>query len=388
MYDVIWLLLPVAAFSGWEVAKRHYSQRAEPATSRRHPDYIQGLNFLVNEEPDKAVDAFIQALEVDMETVETHLALGGLFRRRGEIDRAIRVHENLVSQQQLRADQRASALRELARDYMRAGLLDRAEELLARLIATTSDHEDELEYLLEIYQQEKEWQKAIATAEQLPEVNGQDTRTLCAHFCCELAEESIARQDLPAAHRWIETAERYDSACARASMLSGQVALADNDPRAAALAYQRVAEQDIEHIPAVLQPLRECYATLGTVALIGDFLRQADKAYPGTAVLLALADLLSEEDNHAAALALLEARLPTCPSLGGIAKLLDLIARGEGEGADRRYRIVKEAVIHLLDLQAAYRCQRCGFEGHAVHWRCPSCKAWGLVKPVRETATG
>ena len=387
MYDLIWLLLPVAALSGWEVAKRHYAHRAAPAASRRRPNYIQGLNFLVNEESDKAVDAFIQALEVDTETVETHLALGGLFRRRGEIDRAIRVHENLVSQPQLSADQRASALRELARDHVRAGLLDRAEELLAGLVATTSDHADELGYLLEIYQQEREWQKAIATADQLREVNAQDTRTLCAHFCCELAEETITRQDLPAARRWIERAERYDSACVRVSMLSGQVALADGDPRAAALAYQRVAEQDIEYIPAVLEPLRACYAALGATPSIGGFLTQADQAYRGTAVLLALADHLSEEDNHAAALQLLEIRLPTCPSLGGIAKLLDLIPRCGRGGADRAYPIIREAVTRLLEPQAAYRCQRCGFEGQAVHWRCPGCKAWGLVKPVREAAT-
>lgn len=387
MYEVICLLLPVAALSGWGVAKRHYAHRAEPAASRYRPGYIQGLNFLVNEEPDKAVDAFIQALEVDTDTVETHLALGGLFRRRGEIDRAIRVHENLVSQPQLSAGQRASALRELARDYMRAGLLDRAEELLVRLVATTSDHTDELGYLLEIYQQERDWHKAIATADQLREANAQDTRTLCAHFCCELAEETLARQDLPAARIWIERAERYDSACVRASMLSGRVALADGDPRAAAAAYQRVVEQDIEYIPAVLGPLRECYNALGAPPSISGFLKQADAAYQGTAVLLALADLVSEEDNHAAALEFLGSRLPARPSLGGIAKLLDLIPRGGRDGEDRAYPILKDAVTRLLELQATYRCQRCGFEGQAVHWRCPGCKAWGLVKPVREAAT-
>jgi len=181
-----WLLaLPLFFALGWAAARidiKHLlsESRALPAS------YFKGLNFLLNEQPDKAIEAFIEVVKVEPQTIELHFALGSLFRRRGEVERAIRMHQNLVERADLPQQQKLDALYELAQDYLKAGLLDRAEELFARL-KVTSHAESALKYLLEIFEQEKDWQKAVDTAQQLETVTGQSHQKEIANFYCEMA---------------------------------------------------------------------------------------------------------------------------------------------------------------------------------------------------------
>src|SRR5688500_2471596 len=186
-----WLLaLPLFFALGWLAARVDIKQLL--LESRALPvSYFKGLNFLMNEQPDKAIEAFIEVVKVDPQTVELHFALGSLFRRRGEVERAIRMHQNLVERTDLVEEQKLAALFELAQDYLKAGLLDRAEELFLKLEGTPHA-EGALKFLLEIYQQEKEWQKAIGAAQKLESVTGQSHQKEIANFYCELASTELA----------------------------------------------------------------------------------------------------------------------------------------------------------------------------------------------------
>ena len=222
--EILFLLLPVAALSGWLVGRGGVSGHRREEGGLFSPDYFKGLNYLLNEQPDKAVEVFVQMLEVDSETVETHFALGNLFRRRGEVDRAIRIHQNLIARPTLNRTQRNQALFELARDYMAAGLLDRAEALFEELIDDREYSEQVGCQLLEIYQQEKEWDQAIEVARRL-QGTGIDGAPLISHFYCELAERAMRRNDYAEAGKLLKRALSEDRANVRVSLLEGRMEL-------------------------------------------------------------------------------------------------------------------------------------------------------------------
>ena len=191
--DLLWLLLPLAAASGWYAARRDLRR---PAAAPVSPDYFRGINYLLNEQPDKAIEVFTRMLEVNTETVETHLALGGLFRRRGEVERAIRIHQNLIARSTLDAAQRSQALCELAQDYLKAGLLDRAENLFLELAEIPAHLETALRALMAIYEQEKEWHKAIVSARRLALIVDSDLGPLLAQYHCEMGERALQAANL------------------------------------------------------------------------------------------------------------------------------------------------------------------------------------------------
>jgi lipopolysaccharide biosynthesis regulator YciM len=182
MQDLLWLLLPVAVAFGWFAAQRSKGKPGSCSDSMLGSEYIKGLNYLLNEQQDKAIDVFIRMLEVNSDTVETHLALGNLFRKRGEVDRAIRIHQNLIARTSLSEEQRTDALLELGQDYMKAGLFDRAEALFKELLEHNVHISSALPLLLDIYQQEKDWDNAIAIADQMGFVGEQPARSVIAHF--------------------------------------------------------------------------------------------------------------------------------------------------------------------------------------------------------------
>ncbi len=189
------LLLPVAMYSGWWFARTLEKRSSNKSRQLFSNQYFQGLNYLLNEQPDKAIQVFLELAEVNKDTVETHMALGSLFRRRGEVDRAIRFHQNIIAKPGLEPEQRTQALLELGEDYMRAGLLDRAERLFAELIETGAHTPSALRSLLDIYQQEKDWKNALEQAQRLEQVSGEHMGDVMAQFCCEMAEAALAEGD-------------------------------------------------------------------------------------------------------------------------------------------------------------------------------------------------
>jgi len=380
----LFLLLPVAAASGWWLARRGVD-RPRYGSGRAAPDpaYFRGLNYLLDEQPDKAIDVFIKLAEVDRETVETQLALGSLFRRRGEVERAIRIHQSLVARTDLDRQQRAQALYELGQDYMRAGLLDRAERLFSELVEMKLHRRRALEALREIFQQEKEWSRCLEVAEKLRALTGAALANEVAHYHCELAEEALKTSNPDRAGEHLSAAQAADPACVRATMLQAQIALAQGDADAAVALYERAARQGPPFIPEMLADLLDAYRAAGLCDPRAPLLRLYE-LHPSAPLVLALVDAIEQQEGEEAAVAFLTRHLSGHADLDCLERLLAIGERRPGRDAGERaaYQAVRGVIRHLREGRSEYQCEHCGFSARRLHWQCPSCKHWGSIKPI------
>ncbi len=382
MNELLWLLLPVAAASGWVMARRSSERQQQKQCDDFSSAYFKGLNYLLNEQQDKAIEVFIRMAEVDNETVETHLALGNLFRRRGEVDRAIRIHQNLIARPTLSVEQRANSLLELAEDYMKAGLLDRAENLFRELVRMDAFGEKALRNLLDIYEQEQDWEQAIETARQLERVYKADLDGVIAQHYCELAEQALEEGNTEQARQLLKDALKQHPGCVRASMLSARLAFQNTDYRSAIRDYKAVARQDIEYFPEVIEPLLACYERTGTMDDAIAYFREVVEHYHGISTVLALAELLRKEQGDEAALNFVVDTLRQRPSVRGLKWIIEQsLARSEGR-ARENLEILDGLISRLLEGKPVYKCRNCGFAGKVLHWQCPSCRQWNTVKPI------
>lgn len=382
MVELFWLLLPVAAWSGWWLASRRPPvSRYDTAKKEYSPSYFKGLNLLLNEQPDKAIEVFTQLLEVDSETVETHIALGNLFRRRGEVDRAIRIHQNLIARPTLSVEQRAQALLELGQDYMRAGLLDRAEHLFRELLNLPGHHAAALRNLVDIYQTEKDWDQAISVARQLMDAGGGDILDQIAHFHCELAEKALKLQDTQGGLLELRKASNAQKNCVRATLIRGRVELELKRYKDAVRTLNLVDQQDAAFFSEALPLLEQCHRQLGSLdSFIDDIMARLQRR-PNVLVILSLSRLLAQRDGEEAAANFLTQQLRNHASIQGMERLIRLrMATAEGKARDD-LQLLAEIVEKVLEEGASYRCSKCGFSGQQLHWLCPSCHSWGTSRP-------
>jgi lipopolysaccharide assembly protein B len=383
MTNAAWLLLiPAAVAIGWLLGRRGGEIKGGAKISRLSNTYFRGLNYLLNEQQDKALEIFLQIAEVDKETVETQFALGHLFRRRGEVDRAIRLHQNLVARTGLSEEQRTRASLELGEDYMRAGLLDRAETLFNDLVQMGVHAPKALQQLISIYQSERDWPQAIAHALQYEQISGESMSESIAHYYCELAEKSIHEGNLKAAREQIALAYSSDSQCVRAGMIEGRLDLLENNDAAAIRAFERVARHDVDYLPEVLPQLMECYERRNELMRARGFLQEVIEHYAGVTPLLALTELIERDEGAAAAQEFLARQLQQRPSVRGEAVLLEKVVAQPVSDPLETLKHLKQITDQLLVRSANYRCSNCGFGARAHHWQCPSCKQWGSVKPL------
>ena len=375
------LLLPLAALTGWVVGRRGGQRHGDTQVSRLSSTYFRGLNYLLNEQPDKAIELFLHIAELDKETFETQVALGHLFRRRGEVDRAIRLHQGLVQRNDLSDQQRVLALLALGEDYMKSGLLDRAETVFTDLARIDERAPQALKHLLGIYQAERDWERAIDNATRYEEVTGEPMGKLVAQFECELAERHRANGELDAARAAIARADQADAGSVRAGILEGRIEAGAGNPDAAIRAYERAARHDPDYLPEFLPSLLACYGEVGDTAGARAFLAEMSEHYRGIAPVLALTGLIEAQEGSQAARDYLGRQLKDRPSVRGEAALIDLTL---AVGADSTATLhdLKHITDQLLVRNPSYRCTRCGFGARTHHWQCPSCKEWGTVKPL------
>ncbi len=378
---LLFLLLPIAALSGWLIGHRTSARRQKPP-SAFSSQYFRGLNYLLNEESDKAIETFLRLAEINQDTVDTHLALGTLFRRRGEMDKAIRYHKHIITRPNLSDEQRERVLYELALDYMRAGLLDRAERLFLDLTGGSRLGAAARRQLLDIYQQTKDWARAIEQAQALErDPSGTDDRMI-AHFYCELAEQARGDGDSETARAHLRQARRYEPANARARLIEAGLAMDGEDFERAAERYRQACELDPELVVSHLAPLLHAHQQADGMAVLTDWLKGLHERSGILAPALAWARLRSQSEPKAAADYLLD-RLEKRPTVRGLELLMRLLSE-HGESLDEvRPELIGQLMQRLIKDQPVYRCRQCGFSGSTHHWHCPSCRSWNTTRLVQ-----
>lgn len=380
MLELLALLLPVAAASGWYAAMRHYTGK-RPGPPVWTQTYCRGLNYLLNEKTDQAIEVLAGLLEQNGETIETHIALGNLFRKRGEVERAIEAHERLLREFSLDPEQRANVEYELGMDYLRAGLFDRAENILQGLVSDATYGVASLRQLLQIYQQEKEWEKAIQCARVLSPLGKLPRGESVAQFLCEMAAEAIAQQRMPAAKEYLERALREDAACVRASLKKACLELAQGELEACVHTLHNVEHQQPAYLGEVLDPMEDALRRLGRHPEFVAYLEYLYQRYALSGAALRLARHAGDTQGAEAALAYLLGVLESKPCLPGLCHALELASGMDAASASimRKLQFLAE---RLEEKMPQYLCSQCGFTGTELHWRCPSCQHWGTVAPV------
>jgi lipopolysaccharide biosynthesis regulator YciM len=381
-FEFWWLIaFPVFFGLGWLAARIDIKQLV--TESRRVPrSYFTGLNFLLNEQPDKAIEAFTEVVKVDPETVELHFALGSLFRRRGETERAIRMHKNLLDRSDLAREQRVLALYELGQDYLKAGLLDRAEEMFGRL-AEGPYRSTALKNLLDIFQQEKEWQKAIETAREFERDSGQSWQKEIANFYCELAAVEINHSRTERARAHLDEALQASRKCVRASILLGDIEAAAGNHQAAVEAWKRVEAQNPSYLALVAQRLLRSFQAIGQTEQGLTLLRGYLSAHPSLDLLDVVFQLSIDAKGPQAAYELVRDELRRNPTLLGLDRLLE--AQLLTAPAERRpdLEMVRGLVHGHTSKLSRYRCESCGFRARQFYWQCPACGGWETYPPRR-----
>jgi lipopolysaccharide biosynthesis regulator YciM len=387
LYIFFLLLLVVLA---WVFGRAYGVRQVQQKSSgdlERH--YFQGVNYLLNEQPDQAIDIFIRSVEVTPQTLETHLALGNSMRQKGEVDRAIRVHQNLLSRPALNQHHNRQAHLELARDFLNAGLLDRAERLFLELVDDTAGafRQQSLRHLVQIYRDEQEWEKAIRAANVMEKKffggGGQELAIEQAHFCCELAEQSLHRGDHLDVRRHLKTALKFNKNSVRANILWGDQEVAVLNFHKAIKRYRLIPLQQPDYLPEVIDRVRRCYESVGDDdGLLTQFKRWF-KEYPGSSILKALVEILRKKEGDDQAAHFLAEYLERFPSIKGVNTLLDIHIDSIDGVVKDNLSLLKGILNTISSDQPGYRCKSCGFNGTQLHWLCPQCRCWETVKPIR-----
>jgi lipopolysaccharide biosynthesis regulator YciM len=385
-----WMLLVFPLFfgMGWLAARIDIKQLLSESSALPR-SYFQGLNFLLNEQQDKAIEAFIEVVKVDPQTIELHFALGSLFRRRGEVDRALRMHLNLVERTDLEEDKRQQALFELAQDYLKAGILDRAEALFQDL-QDTPHAAASLDFLLELYQKEKDWLKAIDVTQRLAAISGRPHDKEAAFFYCELAAAELPQKRVDTARAYLRQALARHPQSVRASMMLGEIEYAARNYAEAIEIWKRIEQQDARYLPLVAERLLEAHRESGRteagIAMLQGYLAR----HPSLDLMNVLFHATLQRDGAEAAYRLVRDELQRNPTLLGLDKLLEARLLDLDIPEERRadVEMVKKLVHQRTRALAMYRCTNCGFKARQFYWHCPACHGWDTYSPRRSEENG
>ncbi|POD95313.1 lipopolysaccharide assembly protein LapB [Pectobacterium odoriferum] len=384
MLELLFLLLPVAAAYGWYMGRRSAQQDKEQESNRLSREYVTGVNFLLSNQQDKAVELFLDMLKDDSNTFEAHLTLGNLFRSRGEVDRAIRIHQSLTESASLTFEQRLLAMQQLGRDYMAAGLYDRAEESFNQLVDEEDFRRSALQQLLQIHQATSDWQTAIDIAEKLVKMGKDQLRVDIAHFYCELALLAMGSDDLDKALMLLKKGAAADSQCARASIMMGRIYMAQQDYSRAVEALRQVLDQDKELVSETLPMLQECYQNLDKPLDWANFLKRCVEENTGATAELMLADILEREEGAEVAQAYINRQLQRHPTMRVFHRLMDFHLHEAEDGRTKEnLQGLRDMVGEQIRTKPRYSCRKCGFTSQSLYWQCPSCRTWASVKPIR-----
>lgn len=386
-----WIFLAALAFfgMGWLVARIDIKQLlVEPRAMPRA--YFRGLNFLLNEQQDKAIESFMEVTNANPEAIELQFAIGSLFRRRGEVDRAIRIHQDISERTNVGVEHRTDALLELAIDYQKAGLLDHAERILADLAQKQTGNQRQqaqtLSLLLDIYVQERDWNKAIAVAQRLESGSGGERQPgarpqAIANYHCELALSSRQQEQTADAERHLDDALAVNPKCVRAHLMRGEWLAAEGSHAGAIAEWRKIEQQDPAFLGLMAEQMLSSFEALGKAGDGLQVLRELQRQYPAIDLLTALFRATLENDGPEAAYELVKDDLRRNPTLVGLDRLLE--ARLLAAPADRRedLQVLKDLVHSHAQRLAVYLCGNCGFKARQYYWQCPACGGWETFPP-------
>jgi lipopolysaccharide biosynthesis regulator YciM len=375
----VWSLaiIPIAIGFLWLLFRTKQSHKRQQSTLSS--EYFKGLNYLLNDEQGKALDVFVKLVESNWDTIDMQFTLGKIYRKNGEMDKAIKIHQGLIARPSLPEHYRSAILQELGYDYLGAGWFDRAEGLFKEVLIQDEKSGEARHNLILIYQQEKDWFKAIEIAVDLYAENPSVIGPMIAHYYCELADVCKTKGDITQLLNNAEKALKYDAACVRASILLADQAKATGDDKKAIELYQAIEKQDAESMILVIDSLRECYDKLSLQDKLYEYLVALQDRHENLFLQNVIASVLENSQGKQAAIDYLSNKIKRQPSLAGMKKL---IAYKQDEiGSDEVFSDLTTALSVMLKDSVEYRCQKCGFSTNTHYWLCPSCNNWGSVKP-------
>lgn len=375
----IWSLaiIPVAIAFLWLLFRTKQSHKQQQSTLSS--EYFKGLDYLLNDEQGKALDVFVKLVESNWDTIDTHFTLGKIYRKNGEMDKAIKIHQGLIARPSLPERYRNKILLELGYDYLGAGWFDRAEGLFKEVLMQDKKSKEAQHNLILIYQQEKDWFKAINIATDLFSENPSVAGPMIAHYYCELAEISKTKGDISQLENYANKALHYDNACVRASILIADQIKATGDDKKAIKVYESIEQQDAESMILVIDSLLKCYENLSSLDKLYEYLLSLQSRQKNLFLQNVIASVLEKSQGKQAAIEYLSDKVKHQPSLSGLQKLVSY--KESAIDADKVFADLEAALSVMQKGSAEYRCQKCGFNTNTHYWLCPSCNQWGSVKP-------
>ena len=372
--------LPLLLLVLWFAYKYTLSKPSRPPGFSA--DYFKGLNYLLNDEQGKALDIFVRLVENNWEIVDTHFALGRIFRKNGEIDKAIKIHQGLIARPSLPDYYRSKVLLELGYDYLGAGWFDRAEGLFKEVLVHEKKSLEARHNLILIYQQEKDWHKAIDIASDLYNDEPQKIGPMISHYYCELADLAKAKGDVVQVEHNARQALRFDAASVRASILLAEEAITRKDYSGAIAYYQKIEKQDAEFMPVVLPSLVDCYHQLEAPADLLKYLDELESRHANLLLMKLHASVLERYKDSAASIEYLSKVLKKQPDLQVLRELVVYKSRHRDSAeADFLYD-VNNALETMSKDSTEYVCKHCGFGSNTLYWQCPGCHSWAKIKPA------
>ncbi len=383
-YAPIVLLTLAAVVAGWLLG-RIQSRKVKSALPSLSRDYYDGLGSLLSNNADDAVESFIRALEINSDTIPAYLALADLFRRKGEYDRAIDMHQTLLARTDLLHEDFIRIQLSLAKDYQAVGLFDRAEGLLQSVISENprdNQRHSARRQLAKLYERQQEWDLALKTALKLPDSKRADIAHEMAHYACELASLALETNDADV-ENWLKQALRLDPTCVRANLMWAKHRMQKHAWRGAIKHLKEVADQDAKRVPETLPLLSICFVELGNMDAYTAYLDQCLTKNPSSSLWVERAKLIEKQSGAKEAEVFTIEALRKHPSLIGFDYLLSLKLQASEPEERERLLILQQLTGQLIQSKPKYQCQQCGYHSKQLHWQCPSCKTWDSTRLIQ-----
>lgn len=393
MLELLFLLLPLAAAYGWYMGHRSAKKDQEDVSNKLSRDYVTGVNFLLSKQTEKAVDLFLDMLqkqeaenEIESDSqFEAELTLGNLFRSRGEVDRALRIHQALDRSPNYTFEQKLLAKQQLAKDFLAVGFFDRAENLYITLVDEPEFAEGALQQLAVIYQKMKEWKKAINVAEKLAKISPKEDDIELAQYYCEYVK-TLPPDSKENPQEILYRALQVSPSCVRASMLLADLFVQQQNYESAVKILENVLNQNPDYVGEILSQLKLCYQKLEQLDNFELFLIRATQEHKNSSVELALADLIAEKDGHSAAQTKIYQQLTRNPSMFLFHRFIQYQIDDAEDGRGKESLVLLHKLVgERIKQSFGYHCVNCGYKSHKLIWCCPSCRQWEKIKPSTGT---